>query len=361
MILLKQRFTQLHKQRTRLHQGTIILPKQLRALLKPSIFSSVAVVFSLVAPVFTIPLNSNASTSKAPIQNQLNAADKAKILSTYASLPLRFDTNQGQTNRQVNFLARGNGYSVFLTPTEAVLSLHQTLKSSTQSRQPAVTPQQTAKIQTSVLRLQLVNSNSTAKVKGIEQLPGLSNYLIGKESQNWHRDIASYAKVQYQAVYPGIDLLYYGDQGQLEYDFVVAPGGNSENIRLRVAGASGLKIDQQGNLLLHTQQGVIRQHRPIIYQTINGKKQFIAGGYVLLGKQEVGFKIAAYDQKQPLVIDPVVSYSTYLGGSSTDYGGYAVALDEAGNVYVTGRTYSTDFPTNSAFDVFKPHTRDFQS
>ncbi|WP_445635180.1 Beta-propeller repeat protein [Nostoc sp. DSM 114161] len=350
MIPVKQRLTRLAQQHTRLDRGAFVRSKQLKALLKTTILGSVALVFGLVAPVSTVSLNSNASTLKVSAQNQLNAAEQARILSTYTSLPLRFEVNQGQVDKQVNFLARGNGYSVFLTPAEAVLSLHQTQTASTQKRQPAIGSQQTPTSQTSFLRLQLVNSNSTAKVKGIEQLPSNSNYFLGKESHKWHRDIANYAKVQYQAVYPGIDLLYYGNQSQLEYDFIVAPGGNSENIRLRVAGASKLEIDQQGNLLLHTPKGVIRQHRPIIYQQINGNKQPIAGGYVLLGKQEVGFKIAAYDRKQPLTIDPVVTYSTYLGGSGTDFGGYAVGLDRAGNVYVAGQTYSTDFPTNNAFD-----------
>lgn len=313
--------------------------------LKTSIFSSLALVLSLATPGATIPADSNASTSNSPTQNQPDAATKARVLQAYAKLPLSFEANQGQTNKQVKFLTRGNGYSVFLTPTEAVLTLRQTQKSST-ATQPVVKP--TGKTQTSVLRLQLVGSNPTPQVKGLKQLPGKSNYLTGKDSSKWHTDIAHYAKVQYQAVYPGIDLVYYGNQGQLEYDFVVAPGANPQNIRFQVAGASRLEIDKQGNLLLHTQKGVIRQHRPIVYQQINGQKKVIAGSYFLLGK-EVGFKLATYNPTQQLVIDPVLSYSTYLGGSGIeDTSG--IALDYQGNVYVRGETNSTDFPIKNALD-----------
>jgi hypothetical protein len=154
--------------------------------------------------------------------------------------------------------------------------------------------------------------------------------------------------VQYQAVYPGIDLVYYGNQGRLEYDFNVAPGAKPENIKFRVAGAERLSVDKQGNLLLHTKNGVLRQHQPKIYQEINGEKKAIAGSYVLLGKQEVGFKVAAYDRTQPLTIDPVLSYSTYLGGSSGETG-TGIAVDVQGNVYVVGSTGSTDFPTKNTF------------
>lgn len=318
---------------------------QQQGILKTSILGGLALVLSLATDGATIPVNSHASTSNSPAQNQPDAATKARVLQAYAKLPLSFEANQGQTNKQVKFLTRGNGYSVFLTPTEAVLSLRQTQKSST-ATQPAV--KLTGKTQTSVIRLQLVGSNPTAQVKGLKQLPGKSNYLTGKDASKWHTDIAHYAKVQYQAVYPGIDLVYYGNQGQLEYDFVVAPGANPQNIKFRVAGASRLEIDQQGNLLLHTQKGVIRQHRPIIYQQINGQKKAVAGSYVLVG-QEVGFKVGAYNHTQPLVIDPVLSYSTYLGGSGIE-DSTGIALDYQGNVYVKGETNSTDFPIKNALD-----------
>jgi hypothetical protein len=323
--------------------------QQQLALLKTSILGSLAVMVGLVAPGSAIPADS-IGNPKAVIPTQLDAVTKVRVLEAYGKLPLNFEANQGQTDQQVKFLARGSGYSVFLTPTEAVLSLRQPqTQPSTQSIHSVVKLQPTAKSETTVLHLQLIGSNPIAQVKGIQKLPSKSNYLIGKDSNQWHTNIAHYAKVQYKAVYPGIDLVYYGNQRQLEYDFVVAPGANPQNIRFQVKGASRLSIDRQGNLLLHTPSGIVRQHQPRIYQEINGQRKAIAGSYILLGKQQVGFQVAVYDPSQPLVIDPVLSYSTYLGGNDTDSGS-GIAVDRRGNIYVTGFTTSTDFPTKNALD-----------
>lgn len=313
-------------------------------------------MFGLAAPGSAIPVDSTAIKTKVVTQNQPDAATKARVLQAYDKLPLSFEANQGQTDKQVKFLARGSGYTVFLTSTEAVLTLSPAyIQPSKLSRQSKAT-EPIAKTDTTVLRLQLVGSNPTAQVLGKQQLPGKSNYLTGNGSK-WHTNIAHYAQVQYQAVYPGIDLVDYGNQGQLEYDFIVAPGANPKNIRFQVKGASRLSIDQQGNLLLHTPKGIVRQHRPRIYQQINGQKQTVAGGYVLLGKQQVGFKVAAYNHSQRLVIDPVLSYSTYLGAGgsidSSDFG-RGIAVDLKGNIYVVGQTSSPDFPTKNAFDSTYP-------
>jgi len=221
-----------------------------------------------------------------------------------------------------------------------------------------------------VLRMHLVGANPNPQVVGLEELPGKSNYLLGNDSSKWRTNIPHYAKVKYERLYPGIDLIYYGNQRQLEYDFVVAPGADPKVIRLAfdglpphpvplVAQPSWLRagwkpaprIDDNGDLILQTAGGEICLHKPRIYQEINGIKQPIPGGYVLLSPQSsslVTFHVPAYDTSKPLIIDPVLSYSTYLGGGDIDLG-YDIAVDSSGNVYVSGYTTSTNFPTVSPF------------
>src|SRR3989441_8952332 len=199
-------------------------------------------------------------------------------------------------------------------------------------------------ITTTVLRMRLVGANPAAEISGLEELPGKSNYFIGNDPKKWHTNVPNYARVKYRNLYPGIDLVYYGNQRQLEYDFVVRPGANPSRIVLGVQGADRLEVDAQGDLVLHTAVGPIRQRKPVIYQEIDGDRKEIPGAYVLTGRHQVGFRVAAYDASQPLVIDPVLVYSTYLGGSGLDQG-FGIAVDASGNAYVTGVTASTDFPT----------------
>jgi hypothetical protein len=179
---------------------------------------------------------------------------------------------------------------------------------------------------------------------GLEELPGKVNYFIGNAAWQWRTDIPTYARVKYQAVYPGVDLVYYGNQRQLEYDVIVAPGADPAVIQLAFEGASKLEINDHGDLVLHTGDGEMRLQKPVIYQETHGVKQAIPGRYVLKGHHQVGFHVAKYNASKPLVIDPVLSYSTYLGGDDFDRG-QGIAVDAAGNAYVTGTTTSTNFPT----------------
>jgi acetyltransferase-like isoleucine patch superfamily enzyme len=276
-----------------------------------------------------------------PASKDISKATKPQVLEHYGKLPLSFEANQGQSDQQVKFLSRGAQHTLFLAPAEAVLVLTKQEQSATGKGKPE-------KAAPSVLRMTFVGANPEPRVAGREELPGKVNYLIGNDSTKWRTNVPTYAKVHYQDLYPGIDLIYYGSQRQLEYDLVVAPGADPGMIALGVQGADQLEVDAQGELVLHTADGAILQRKPFIYQKINGIRREIVGGYVLKNSHEVGFEVAAYDRSQLLVIDPVLVYSTYLGGSVNDYrGGIDIAVDTLGNAYVTGSTQSTNFPTTS--------------
>jgi hypothetical protein len=258
-------------------------------------------------------------------------------------LPLHFEANQGQTHQDVRFLARGPGYSLYLTAGEAVLVL--TKPNPDAKRDAHSTPERLntqAREAPVVVRMSLVGAAPKPRVSGLGELPGKANYFIGNDPAKWRTNVPTYAKVHYRGVYPGIDLVYYGNQRQLEYDFVVAPGADPERIVLGFQGAERLEIDAKGELVLHAAGGAIRQRKPVIYQEIDGVRREIEGGYVLKGATRVGFQVAAYDLSRPLIIDPVLVYSTYLGGSGGDQG-FGIAVDAAGAAYVTGETSSADF------------------
>jgi uncharacterized repeat protein (TIGR01451 family) len=290
-----------------------------------------------------------------------DATSKARLAENYGKLPLSFEVNQGQTDKKARFLSRGPGYGLFLTPTAAVLSLHKPKAAAPEnSKSPGQTPKtpagktpessgQTGPEIATTLHMQLLGANPDPKTGGLDELPGKVNYFRGKDPKQWHTHIPTYAKVKYEKVYPGIDLIYYGNQRQLEYDFIVAPGADPKAVRLAFEGADKLNIDAQGDLLLHMAGGDMRLHKPLVYQEIDGKRREIDGRYLLhrgkdKAKVQVGFRVAAYDKDQPLIIDPVLTYSTFLGGSDYETA-TSIAVDSAGNAYVTGITLSTDFPT----------------
>jgi hypothetical protein len=276
---------------------------------------------------------------------ELDAAHRIQINEAYGKLPLTFEINQGQTDAQVKFLSRGSGYALFLTPTETVLVLNKPqLRYSAVSQSSNNPLKRTTQTNPTVLRMQLVGANSQPQVTGLKELPSQVNYFTGNNSQQWQSNIPTYAKVQYQKVYPNVDLVYYGNQRQLEYDFVVAPGGNPNLITLKFQGSDKLEVDAQGDLLLHAAGEQVRMHKPVVYQELDGIRQEIASRYVLRGNNQVGFQVAAYDSTRTLVIDPVLTYSTYLGGSGSEREGNDIAVDASGNAYVTGSTQSLNFP-----------------
>jgi hypothetical protein len=281
-----------------------------------------------------------------------DAATKARIVEAYGKLPLSFEANQDQTDANVKYLARGRGYTLFLTGTEAVLVFKN--QPSAVSDQPSAKADQIKNARRTVLRMKLVDANPNPKVAGLDKLPGKSNYFIGNDPKKWRTHVPNYARVRYQDVYAGIDLIYYGNQRQLEYDFVVAPGADPTVITLSFEGAEKLEVNDRGSLVLHTTGAQVVQNAPIIYQEINGVKQAINGHYVLRGKDHVAFQVEAYDATTPLIIDPVVlTYSSYLGGTNADIGN-GVAVDFTGNAYVTGQTASTDLQARPPLRTSRP-------
>jgi len=243
-----------------------------------------------------------------------------------ASLPLFFEPNQGQTDPRVKFLARGSGYALFLTADEAVLKL----------QYGAVTSQSG-----SVIRMRLEGANPAPAIAGADSLPGKSNYLIGNDRKKWRNGIPQFARVNYQSVYPGIDLTYYGNQRQLEYDFRVAAGADPGQIALHFDGAS-TRLDA-GELVLSTPQGDVHFHAPEIYQQAGNERQTIAGSFRQLADNKIGFQIGAYDRSRELVIDPIVSYATFFGGTGVE-SFTRIAVDVGLNMYVAASTTSSGFP-----------------
>jgi hypothetical protein len=242
--------------------------------------------------------------------------------SVYGRIPLRFEANIGQTDKRVKFISRGSGYGLFLTSDEAILRLT--------NPRPAT------------VRMKLVGANARPRTEGLESLPGVTHYLKGTDPRSWHGDVPSYARVRYESVYPGIDLVYYGNQRQLEYDFTVAPGSRPNRIQFHIDGVHDIQIAPDGRLVLKTGSGEIVQKRPTIYQETTKGRVAVAGGYVLRGKGMVGFDVGAYDTTKPLIIDPTLVYSSYFGGSGTADQANAIAVDEAGNAYITGQTTSAN-------------------
>ncbi|MDD5544137.1 MAG: SBBP repeat-containing protein [Acidobacteriia bacterium] len=277
----------------------------------------------------------------------------------YGKLPMAFESNQGQSDIPVRFLARGQGYGFFLTRNEAVLSLHapsqqrQSVVGHVSNNMPGLTAEPIRP--PAVVRMRLMHSNQNPQLAGLDPQTARTNYFIGNDPAQWRHDVPSYRKVMYSRVYPGIDLIYYGNQQQLEYDFVVSPGADPKHIELTFKGAKKLALDQEGNLLLATAYGNIMLHKPLIYQEHSGERQVIDGGFILDDRNHVKFQVASYDTSRRLIIDPVLVYSTYLGGSSTDAGydigtgnsGNGIAVDADGNAYVVGQTMSTNFPTTA--------------
>ena len=286
---------------------------------------------------------SSAQQYSAPVAPQSATTQSSRAYANYAALPLTFEANQGQTAPQVKFLSHGKGYMAFLTAGGIVLSLRPNQPVPLQQTSNLAAPSKSQQPPNATLQFKLVGAAENPPVIGEDPQPGRVNYFIGRDPVKWHTNVATYAKVRYKNVYPGIDLVYYGNSRQLEYDFVISPGADASRIQFEITGASQIELDAEGNLALQTSSGELHFQSPAIYQESNGMRVPVSGAYVMNDATHIAFQVAQYDLSKPLVIDPVLVYSTYLGGSGDDQPS-GIAADSAGNVYVAGYTDSTNFP-----------------
>ncbi len=275
------------------------------------------------------------------------------LKNTFGLLPLAFEPNEGQADSKVKFLARGSGYTLFLTETGAFLSwvgpeglgrkeTHVWYSPKLPSTKPSPRSHQT-------VWLGLKGADPRASWEGDQKLLGHSNYFLGNDPKKWHSNIPQYSRVVAKDVYTGIDMVYYGRQGRLEYDFVLKPGADPGQIRLAYSGPRGIHLDGKGDLYLGRGQGAAVFKAPVAYQDLAGRRMIVNGRYALVGKGIIGFRVGTYDRTQPLVIDPVLAYSTFLGGIRQEEG-TGIAVDAGGNAYIVGYSDSTNFPiTAGAF------------
>jgi hypothetical protein len=286
---------------------------------------SLALLFS-VATLTTAANRPAAKTAPPEVQ--------ARALANYGKLPLSFEENRGQADSQVRFLSRGSGYAIWLTPSEVFLNVRAPGKPGQPAKQSAI-------------RMSFPGAKSSAAITGGERQSAVSSYFVGNDASKWLSGIPNYSRVHYRGVYPGVDMVLYGNQGRLEYDFEVAPGADPRAIRLAFDGVDDMRIDGAGDLVVSTVAGEMRQHKPIVYQEGSGGRQVVEGRYVIQPHNRVAFEIARYDARKPLIIDPVLSFATYLGSPGDDLDLPvtaaasratlpAVAVDLQGNVYVTG-------------------------
>ena len=303
----------------------------------------------------------------------------------WKQMPLYFEANRGQVDPRVRFSAHAPGYEIFLTSGETVLQLRRQAEenegvkrqpgnwdhlraqdtSGDQNENPPKAVQKEARNasggqgkpahslktaslrETASLRMKLIGASTHVCISGEKALPGKVNYIRGNDPAGWRTNVTTYRDVRYKDIYPGIDLLYYGNQRQLEYDFIVKPHADPKPIGFDVSGAKKVIIRRDGDLVMSTSLGDVVWHKPVVYQESMGKRQTISARYSLQEGRHIAFVLGKYDPSHPLVIDPSLAYSTYLGGTGDEYGN-GVATDGAGNAYVCGQTSSTNFPTTSS-------------
>ncbi len=302
------------------------------------------IVLSLTTTVLSIHLSS-AQQYSAPLTVDGAATEAPRARQTYAT-PLTFELNQGQSDPKIKFVSRGKGYKAFLTAGGMVLSLRANQPAPVKSVGTSTAASNVQPSPHTTLQFNLLGATQNPVIAGEGPIPGKVNYFIGRDPAKWHTNVPTYAKVRYKNVYPGIDLVYYGSHQRLEYDFAISPGADPTQIQFEISGAAHTELDGEGNLVLQTSGGELHFQSPAVYQESNGARLPVSGSYVMKDSTHISFHVAQYDASKPLVIDPVLVYSTYLGGSGDDEPS-SIAVDSVGCVYLAGYTDSTDFPLST--------------
>ncbi len=311
--------------------------------------------------IFVILLVSSAvqtaSSKESIVKDNLS---NVQINRSIASLPLAFTANQGQWDDKVLFRANAGGATMWFASDGAYYQFIRTIESedgdpiSIVDKRFGMVPddildRRPKAVETMMIKATFVGANPNPQMTGVDMMEYKCNYFIGNDPNEWHTDVPNYSAVLYEEIYDGINLKYYGNGRQMEYDFIVSPGADYSQIMIQYEGAESISINDNGDLVVETKWGEVVEQRPLIYQLENDSRIAIAGEYRMMSDNSFGFELSSsYNPVLPLVIDPLLSYSTYLGGDAYDYG-VDIAVDGFGNAYITGQTYSTDFPTEGAY------------
>jgi len=307
----------------------------------------------LLMSVATFPMKSQSPSSATFTSTDRPASREAsaRLPGSYGKLPISFEPNEGQTDKAVQFVARGSGYMLVLEPDEALMTLF--AEAPPANGKESATHIGDRPRTVSTIGLKLVGAEKSARAEGEDQLPGFSNYLIGKDRSKWHTGVPTYAKVRYTNIYRGIDLVYYGNQeGIMEHDFVVKPGADPSAISLALQNADNIAASDSGGITLQTKSGNLELQKPVAYQVLDGRRKTIPVQYAMTSDGQVRFQVGAYDKSSPLVIDPVLRYTAAFGGSDNQGSSVAaIAVDSSQNTYIVGTTYSASFPLDHPYQA----------
>ncbi len=309
-----------------------------------------AVLVSLTAQI--------ASSKESIVKDNLS---NVQITRNITSMPLAFTANQGQWDDQVLFRANANGATMWFASDGAYYQFTRTIES--EDNKPIsivdkrygmpvddIFDREPKSVETMMIKATFVGANPNPRMIGVDMMDYKCNYFIGNDPNEWHTDVPNFSAVLYEEIYDGINLKYYGNGRQMEYDFIVSPGADYSQIRIHYEGAESISINGSGELIVTTKWGEVIEQRPVIYQIENNSRIVVEGEYKMMGDNSFGFELSSYNPALPLVIDPLLSYSTYLGGSG-DETNTRIATDDSGNAYITGKTVSTDFPTEGEYQT----------